>query len=41
MNFLVWSKPPAADVDTIEELGNPGWNWEMYHKYARRVEGYV
>ncbi|KAJ7925389.1 hypothetical protein B0H13DRAFT_2314603 [Mycena leptocephala] len=31
MNFYAWTKPPAADVDAIEQLGNPGWNWADFH----------
>lgn len=41
MNFVGWIKPPASDVNTIEELGNTGWNWESYHKYTLRAEEYV
>ncbi|KAJ3556843.1 hypothetical protein NM688_g1798 [Phlebia brevispora] len=32
INFLTWSKPPRQDIDDIERLGNPGWNWDNYHK---------
>ncbi|KAF7331343.1 GMC oxidoreductase [Mycena kentingensis (nom. inval.)] len=38
MNFYAWSKPPAKDVDAIEQLGNPGWNWAEYSKYTRISE---
>ena len=38
MNFLFWSKPPTADIDAWEELGNPGWNWDNYLKYTLRTE---
>lgn len=38
MNFYAWSKPPAGDVDAIEKLGNPGWNWDDYFKYTKRSE---
>lgn len=38
MNFYLWSKPPAKDVDAIEKLGNPGWNWEEYMKYSMKSE---
>ncbi|KAJ7454339.1 GMC oxidoreductase [Mycena galericulata] len=38
LNFYAWSKPPAADVDAIEKLGNPGWNWSEYLKYSQRSE---
>ncbi|KAK7029895.1 GMC oxidoreductase [Favolaschia claudopus] len=38
LNFCAWVKPPAADVDAIEKLGNPGWNWQEYLKYTRRSE---
>ncbi|KAK7437914.1 hypothetical protein VKT23_018349 [Stygiomarasmius scandens] len=34
INFSVWSVPPKYDIDTWERLGNPGWNWEMFEKYA-------
>lgn len=38
MNFYTWSKPPAADVNVWEEMGNPGWNWRAYVKYTLRAE---
>ncbi|KAF4611726.1 hypothetical protein D9613_003994 [Agrocybe pediades] len=38
MNFYCWIKPPAFDMDAIEALGNPGWNWTEYEKYSRKVE---
>ncbi|KIM89885.1 GMC oxidoreductase [Piloderma croceum F 1598] len=38
MNFYTWSKPPAADVDAIEQLGNPGWNFKEYSKYSLMSE---
>ncbi|KAI9455778.1 GMC oxidoreductase [Lactarius psammicola] len=28
INFYVFTHPPASDIDAIEKLGNPGWNWE-------------
>lgn len=41
INFLCWSKPPKEDVDDIERLGNPGWNWNNYQKYSHRTEKFV
>ncbi|KLO04945.1 GMC oxidoreductase [Schizopora paradoxa] len=38
INFLAWSKPPAADIDAWEQLGNPGWNAARYFEYSRKVE---
>lgn len=38
MNFYAWIKPPAADINAFEELGNPGWNWESYNKVLLRAE---
>ncbi|TEB21436.1 GMC oxidoreductase [Coprinellus micaceus] len=38
MNFLCWIKPPSQDVDAIERLGNPGWNWVDFQKYSLRAE---
>lgn len=41
INFCVWIKPPAADIDAWEELGNPGWNWKAYQKYTMRTEEFT
>ncbi|KAF8958575.1 GMC oxidoreductase [Flammula alnicola] len=38
MNFYAWIKPPAADIDAFEKLGNLGWNWAEYEKYSRKSE---
>ncbi|GLB44236.1 putative (gmc) oxidoreductase [Lyophyllum shimeji] len=38
MNFYAWTRPPAADVDAWEKLGNPGWNWADYLRYSKKVE---
>ncbi|KIJ36239.1 GMC oxidoreductase [Sphaerobolus stellatus SS14] len=38
LNFCNWTLPSAQDVDAIEKLGNPGWNWEEFEKYAHRIE---
>lgn len=38
MNFYVWCKPPAADIDTFEKLGNKNWNWQNYERYSRLTE---
>ncbi|KAH8099870.1 GMC oxidoreductase [Cristinia sonorae] len=41
MNFYAWLKPPAADVNAFEELGNPGWTWDDYSKYTTRTEKFT
>ncbi|KAH9476794.1 GMC oxidoreductase family protein Mala s 12 [Psilocybe cubensis] len=41
MNFYAWIKPPAADMDAIEQLGNPGWNWSEFEKYSKRSETFL
>jgi hypothetical protein len=38
MNFYVWSKPPAADIDAFEKLGNPNWTWQNYERYSKLTE---
>ncbi|EJD02524.1 GMC oxidoreductase [Fomitiporia mediterranea MF3/22] len=40
INFFVWNKPPAADIDAWEALGNPGWNWSRYNEYSKKCEGF-
>ncbi|KAF8872798.1 GMC oxidoreductase [Gymnopilus junonius] len=37
-NSYLWSKPPAADIDAFESLGNPGWNWADYQRYSKKSE---
>ncbi|KAH9850810.1 GMC oxidoreductase [Lenzites betulinus] len=41
INFLCWTKPPKEDINDLERLGNPGWNWASYEKYLQRTEGFV
>ncbi|TDL21862.1 GMC oxidoreductase [Rickenella mellea] len=41
VNFLAWCKPPAGDVDDWEKLGNVGWNWERFQRYAKKVESFT
>ncbi|EEB89652.1 hypothetical protein MPER_12229 [Moniliophthora perniciosa FA553] len=31
----------SPPLQTIEELGNPGWNWETLRKYYKKVEHFV
>ncbi|TFK48618.1 alcohol oxidase [Heliocybe sulcata] len=38
INFMCWTKPPAEEINDIERLGNPGWNWENYEAYCHKTE---
>jgi len=40
---MFWSrgKGLGADVDAIETLGNPGWNFKEYMKYSMMSETYL
>jgi len=38
MNFYGWIKPPAADIDAFEKLGNPNWTWKNYEGYSKLTE---
>ncbi|CCM05473.1 uncharacterized protein FIBRA_07694 [Fibroporia radiculosa] len=40
MNFLLWTRPHREEIDAIEKLGNPGWDWECMNKYFKRVESF-
>ncbi|KAH7920518.1 alcohol oxidase [Leucogyrophana mollusca] len=40
INFLCWTKPPRAEVDDFERLGNPGWNWERFQRALHRLESF-
>ncbi|KAI0072978.1 GMC oxidoreductase [Panus rudis PR-1116 ss-1] len=41
INFLQWTKPPAEEVNEIEKLGNPGWNWDTIQRQFRKIEGFI
>ncbi|PSR84475.1 hypothetical protein PHLCEN_2v5433 [Hermanssonia centrifuga] len=41
MNFCVWAKRPARDINAFEQLGNSGLNWESYQKYTLRAEQFT
>ncbi|GBE88776.1 Dehydrogenase citC [Sparassis crispa] len=41
INFMVWTKPTAEEINDFERLGNPGWNWNNYQKYVARTEGFI
>ncbi|KAI0071186.1 GMC oxidoreductase [Panus rudis PR-1116 ss-1] len=38
INCLVWVKPQEDEINMLESLGNPGWNWENFHKYSKKTE---
>ncbi|GJE91044.1 GMC family oxidoreductase [Phanerochaete sordida] len=40
MNVLTYTKPAREEMDALEALGNPGWNWETYQTYAKKAEGF-
>ena len=37
MNGLVWVRPPKAEYDAWEALGNPGWNWDSMYAAMKKV----
>ncbi|ETW75271.1 GMC oxidoreductase 12 [Heterobasidion irregulare TC 32-1] len=41
INFYVWNRPGALDIDAWEKLGNPGWNWKNYLKYSNKSETWI
>ncbi|KAH8102926.1 GMC oxidoreductase [Cristinia sonorae] len=38
LNFMVLVRPAKAELDSWEELGNPGWNWENTLSYMKKSE---
>ncbi|KAF8972220.1 GMC oxidoreductase-domain-containing protein [Flammula alnicola] len=41
INFFLFHRPPKADIDAFEKLGNPGWNWDLLKKYYNKSTGFV
>ncbi|KAK5657553.1 hypothetical protein OQA88_3126 [Cercophora sp. LCS_1] len=38
INGMVWYRPSRAEIDQLETLGNPGWNWESLEKHMLAAE---
>ncbi|KAJ6787515.1 hypothetical protein PWT90_02278 [Aphanocladium album] len=38
INGMVWYRPTKAEIDRLETLGNPGWNWATLHPYMEAIE---
>lgn len=41
INFMCWTNPPAEEINDLERLGNPGWNWSMFERLQQKVERFV
>ncbi|TFY69098.1 hypothetical protein EVJ58_g605 [Rhodofomes roseus] len=41
MNLLLWTRPQREDIDALEKLGNPGWNWETFYRYMKKSESFI
>ncbi|GAA6059676.1 hypothetical protein JCM10212_000063 [Sporobolomyces blumeae] len=41
LNFLVYTRPNAADLDEWEALGNDGWNWKGLLSYFKKAEKFT
>ncbi|KAG6181875.1 hypothetical protein E4U27_002097 [Claviceps purpurea] len=38
INGMVWYRPTEAELDRLEHLGNPGWNWRTLEPYMEAIE---
>ncbi|KAJ6561226.1 hypothetical protein DFH09DRAFT_1316335 [Mycena vulgaris] len=38
INGMVWYRPTSAELDAIEDLGNPGWNSTTMFPYMEAIE---
>ncbi|CAJ2509874.1 Uu.00g057740.m01.CDS01 [Anthostomella pinea] len=38
INGLMWYRPTEAELNKLETLGNPGWNWESLEPYMIAAE---
>ncbi|KAK6544735.1 hypothetical protein TWF694_001420 [Orbilia ellipsospora] len=38
INGMVWYRPTKAEVDRLETLGNPGWNWDSISPHMKAIE---
>ncbi|KAM6493412.1 hypothetical protein JOM56_011546 [Amanita muscaria] len=38
VNGLIWARPPKAEYDAWEQLGNHGWNWNSMYDAMKKSE---
>ncbi|KAH8109511.1 alcohol oxidase [Phellopilus nigrolimitatus] len=38
INGMVWDRPAPAEINMIEQLGNPGWSWNTLEPYMEAIE---
>ncbi|KAL1858857.1 hypothetical protein Daus18300_009855 [Diaporthe australafricana] len=38
INGMMWLRPTQTEVDKLEALGNPGWNWDSLEPYMAATE---
>ncbi|EJD00208.1 alcohol oxidase [Fomitiporia mediterranea MF3/22] len=38
INGMVWYRPTKAEIDALEILGNPGWNWDALEPHMAAIE---
>ncbi|OAA72300.1 GMC oxidoreductase [Cordyceps fumosorosea ARSEF 2679] len=38
INGMVWYRPTRAEIDRLETLGNPGWNWDTLEPLMEAME---
>ncbi|KAJ7717134.1 hypothetical protein B0H16DRAFT_1740755 [Mycena metata] len=41
INVMELTRASSVEYDAIEELGNPGWNWNEFLKYFKKSEIFV
>ncbi|KAF9475241.1 alcohol oxidase [Pholiota conissans] len=41
INFCQFHRPPSKDIQAIEKLGNPGWNWSLLKGYYDKSCGFI
>ncbi|KAM3461952.1 hypothetical protein NHJ6243_004564 [Beauveria neobassiana] len=38
INGMLWYRPTRAEIDRLETLGNPGWNWDTLEPLMEAIE---
>ena len=38
---MAWYRPTKAELDKLEALGNPGWNWDSLEPYMVAAERHI
>ncbi|KAK7447002.1 hypothetical protein VKT23_014215 [Stygiomarasmius scandens] len=41
LNYMAWGRASKEEYDALAAMGNPGWSWDEFLPYMKKVEGHI